>query len=323
MKKVKLIEVKSELGAGTRGASLGIDALKIACLNKESDYFIRYDSLEVPHLNHVLFHSDLFPHAHYIDSVLTMQKSIAESVAQTLRMNMFPLVLSGDHSNAGGTIAGIKKAYPDSRLGVIWIDAHADCHSPYTTPSGNMHGMPLAAALNEDNLGCQVNDIDPETSFFWEAMKRVGVPGPKLNHQDLIYIMVRDTEAPENELRYRYGIHNFDYDEFNAKGPRRVAEEALTRLSDCDIIYVSFDVDSLDSRFSKGTGTPVERGLDVEQAKELNHYLMQSEKIVCFEMGEINPTLDAKNTMADNAFGILEVTTESINARFAANTAAI
>ena len=323
MKKVKLIEVKSELGAGTRGASLGIDALKIACLNKKSDYFIRYDTLEVPHLNHVLFHSDLFPHAHYIDSVLTMQKSIAESVAQTLRMNMFPLVLSGDHSNAGGTIAGIKKAFPDMRLGVIWIDAHADCHSPYTTPSGNMHGMPIAAALTEHNRECQENDVDPETAFFWEAMKRVGVSGPKLNPHDLVYIMVRDTEEPENSLCERYGIHNFGYDEFNAKGPRRVAEEALDMLRDCDMIYVSFDVDSLDSRFSKGTGTPVERGLDVAQAKQLNYYLMQSEKIVCFEVGEINPTLDSKNTMADNAFEILEMATAAITERLTTTTAAI
>ena len=315
MKKVKLIEVKSEIGAGTRGASLGIDALKIACLNKKSDYFKRFDSTEVPHLNHVLFHKDVFPYAHHIDSVLTMAKSIAESVSNTLNQDMFPLVLSGDHSNAIGTIAGIKKAYPDKTLGVIWIDAHADIHSPFTTPSGNTHGMSLAASISEDNLECQVNEIDAETAFFWNALKRVGGVQPKLQPEHIVYIMVRDTEEQEDHVIKKYGIHNFDYDTLNRKGARQIAAEALEVLSDCDLIYVSFDVDSLDSRFSKGTGTPVERGLDVEQAMELNHALLQSEKIICFEVGEINPTLDSGNTMADNAFRILEHTTKAITSR--------
>ncbi|WP_192821448.1 arginase [Rufibacter sp. LB8] len=312
MKKIRLIEVKSELGAGTRGASLGVDALKIACLNKGSDYFKRFTSVEVPNLNDVMFEKNLFPHAKYIDSILQTYKRISHTVEQTLELGMFPLVLAGDHSNAGGTIAGIKATYPDKTLGVIWVDAHADIHSPYTTPSGNMHGMPLAASLAEDNKDCQVNEPAPETIFFWEALKKVGTEEPKIKHQHIVYIVTRSYEKPEVFLFDKYNIKNFTYPEVIAKGLEQVAQEALAKLKDCDIIYVSFDVDSLDSKFSKGTGTPVEVGLNVDQAKELCGHLVRSPKVVCFEMVEINPTLDAENIMAQNAFEILEHTTQAI-----------
>ena len=315
MKNVKLIEVKSELGAGTRGASLGIDALKIACLDAGSDYFSRFNSIEVPNDNYVLFEKNLFPHAKYIDSILVTLKTISSTIAQTFGFRMFPLVLAGDHSNAAGTIAGIKAAHPDKRLGVIWIDAHSDIHSPYTTPSGNMHGMSLAIALNEDNKECKIHDLDPETKFFWRSVKKVGVDGPKLSYDDLVYIMVRSFEEPEDYLMKKHNIKNYQFEEFNEKGPEMVANEALHRLKDCDLIYVSFDVDSLDSKFSKGTGTPVETGLTVEQAKELCSCLLKDERVCCFEMVEINPTLDTENTMAENAFEILEAATKSLVAR--------
>jgi arginase len=321
MKKVKLIEVRSELGAGTRGASMGVDALQVACWDKGSDYFKRFNSVSVPDLNYTLFDKDLFPHAHRIDSILTVQKNIANTVEQTIAMDMFPLVLSGDHSNAHGTIAGIKAAYPDKTLGVIWIDAHADIHSPYTSPSGNVHGMPLAAALHIDNLERQINEPEPETIFFWNSLKKLGIDGPKLEPKHLVYMVVRDTEEPEDYLLNKYGIKNYSYAELNAKGVAEVAAEALEQLRECDIIYVSFDVDSLDSKFSKGTGTPVEIGLTVEQAKELNSLLLQDPRIVCYEMTEINPTLDTENTMAENAFDILEAATEAILHRESKSTA--
>ncbi len=312
MKKVKLIEVRSELGAGTRGASMGIEALRVACWDKGSDYFKRFNSVSIPDLNYTLFDKDLFPEAHRIDSILTVQKNISNTVEQTIHIDMFPLVLSGDHSNAHGTIAGIKAAYPDKTLGVIWIDAHADIHSPYTSPSGNVHGMPVAMALNLDNLDRQINDPTPETIFFWNSLKNLGVPGPKVKPEHLVYMVVRDTEEPEDYLLSTYGIKNFTYKELNQKGVPQVAQEALQLLQACDIIYVSFDVDSLDSEFSKGTGTPVEIGLTVEQAKELCFHLLQDERVVCYEMTEINPTLDTENTMAENAFDILEAATEAI-----------
>jgi arginase len=312
MRRIKLIEVRSELGAGTRGASLGVDALRIACLNKGCDYFRRFNAVAVPDQNHVLFDKNHFPFAKHIDSVYTVQKAIANTVEQTLRFGEFPVVLAGDHSNAAATIAGIKAANPYKTLGVVWIDAHADIHSPYTTPSGNIHGMPLAMALNEDNREFQRNELDPETEFFWRRLQNLGEAGPKLSPEHLVYVVVRDTEHEEDAVIERLGIKNFKLPEFKAKGPRQIAREIYERLRFCDLVYISFDVDSLDSRFSKGTGTPVVDGLNVDEAIGLCRALLENDRVVCFEMVEINPTLDSENTMAKNAFDILESATDAI-----------
>ena len=315
MRRIKLVEVRSELGAGTRGASMGIDALKVACLNKGSDYFRRFNSVQVPDQNHVLFDRNHFPNARYIDSIYTVQKAIAGTVEQTLRLGEFPLVLAGDHSNASATIAGIKAAYPQKTLGVVWVDAHADIHSPYTTPSGNVHGMPLAISLGDDNRQCQRNAPEDETEFFWQRLQNLGEPGPKLTPEHLVYVVVRDTEPEENAIIERLGIKNYQLAEVKDKGTRQVAREIYERLRFCDLVYVSFDVDSLDSRFSKGTGTPVEEGLNVEEAISLCRALLENDRVVCFEMVEINPTLDSENTMAQNAFDILEAATDAIQNR--------
>ena len=315
MKRIKLLEVRSELGAGTRGAGMGIDALRVACLNKGSDYFRRFNSVVVPDLNHVLFDKTPFPFARHIDAIYTVQKGIAQAVEQTLRFGEFPLVLAGDHSSANATIAGIKAAYPAKTLGVIWIDAHADLHSPYTTPSGNVHGMPLAAALGHDNLAHQRNHPDSETEFFWRRLQNLGEPGAKLLPEHLVYVGVRDTEEEEEALIADLGIKWIKLPEIKEKGSRRLTREIYEHLRFCDMVYISFDVDSLDSSFSIGTGTPVKDGLYLSEAENLCQDLLENDRVVCFEMVEINPTLDNGNTMAKNAFNILEKATDAIERR--------
>ena len=287
----------------------------MACLNKGSDYFRRFNSVVVPDLNHVLFDKTPFPFAKHIDSIYTVQKGIANAVEQTLRFGEFPLVLAGDHSSANATIAGIKATYPQKTLGVIWIDAHADLHSPYTTPSGNVHGMPLAAALGHNNLRHQRNQPDAETEFFWQRLQNLGEPGPKLLPEHLVYVVVRDTEEEEDALIAELGIKWIKLPEIKAKGSRQLTREIYQHLRFCDMVYISFDVDSLDSSFSIGTGTPVEDGLYLSEAENLCQDLLENERVVCFEMVEINPTLDNGNTMANNAFNILEKATAAIERR--------
>ena len=138
-KKIKFIEVKSEIGAGTRGASLGVDAIKIAALDYGSNIFSKYETVEIKTENHLLFEPQGSAYAKRIKGLITMYERIGSEVSKTLKNNGFPIVLAGDHSTAGGTIAGIKMANPKARIGVIWIDAHADLHSPWTTPSYNLH----------------------------------------------------------------------------------------------------------------------------------------------------------------------------------------
>jgi arginase len=314
-KEIKIIEVKSEIGAGTRGASLGVEAMKIASLDLKSDLFRKYDSIEVENVNELLFDGAEHAYAKFIDGVLIMEERVCLEVYEQLFDDYFPLIMAGDHSTAYGTIAGIKKAYPKKKLGVVWIDAHADIHSPFTTPSGNMHGMPLAMALDYDNLECKVNDPRGETLDYWEQIKNVGVQGAKINAEDLVYVAVRDLEKPENYLINKNNINFVEVEDIKKNGADKMAQRVLQMLDHCDLIYVSFDVDSIDSRFSTGTGTPVPNGLTVEEAKLLNVELCKDPRVCAWEIVEINPTLDTENRMAESAFEILEAAAKSIESR--------
>lgn len=315
MRCVKLVEVKSEIGAGTRGASLGIDALRIASYKKLDDYFCLYPVQQVPVSNSSLCRATSFTYAKRIDAILENLHLTCKAIAQNLQENTFPIVLSGDHSNAAATIAAIKQTFPYKNLGVIWIDAHADLHSPFTSPSGNMHGMPLAMALAEDNLENQVNNVDTITQSFWNKIKNLGHPGAKLAPQNLVYIAVRDTEAQEDALISKYQISNYTVAELRSRGIENIVEEIRNeKLANCDLIYISFDVDSLDSSISVGTGTPVPNGLSVEEAILLNQLLVRDERVCTWEMVEINPALDDKgNSMAEVAFDILKATTQALH----------
>ena len=306
MRNIKLIEVASEIGAGTRGASLGIEAIKIAALDFMSSFFIHFPSEKISTDNKILYEPIDSPYAKRIKGVAAMYDKVSKAVCETMKTHFFPVVLSGDHSNAGATIAGIKMAKPKSKLAVIWIDAHADLHTPYTTPSGNMHGMPLATALNEDNKDCAVHELDHETKKQWDYLKNIGKIAPKILPEDVVLISLRDYEKEEKHLIEKYGMKVITTNEIRRKGPENIVRSVIRYLSDCTDIYVSFDVDSLDSSISKGTGTPVSNGLKEREAEDLISKFMQNRKICCFEITEVNPTLDKENLMAEIAFNILQ-----------------
>lgn len=306
MKNIKLIEVPSEIGAGTRGASLGIDAIKIAALDFMSNFFVHFPSEKIPAENNVLFEPISSPYAKRIKGVCTMYERVSKAVMNTIKSQFFPVVLSGDHSIAGATIAGIKMAKPGARLGVIWIDAHADLHTPYTTPSGNMHGMPLATALAEDNAERSVHELDRDTEKYWNHLKTLGGLSPKISGEDIVFISLRDYEREEKAIIEKYGMKVITTSEVRRKGPENIVRSVIRYLSDCTDIYVSFDVDCLDSSISKGTGTPVSNGLREREAEDLVSKFMQNRKICCFEIAEVNPTLDKENLMAEIAFNILQ-----------------
>jgi len=311
MKNIKIIEVPNEIGAGTRGASLGIEAIRIAALDFMSNFFNNFPVEKIPTENKLLYDPIDTPYAKRIKGLITMYDRISKSVSDTLKDNFFPVVLSGDHSTAGATIAGIKMAKPNSKLGVIWIDAHADLHTPYTTPSGNMHGMPLALSINDDNQECSIHELDAVTKTQWNALKNIGKIAPKVLPVDIVFISLRDYEKEERHLIEKHGMKIITTSEFRRKGAENIIRSIMRYLSDCSDIYVSFDVDSLDSSISKGTGTPVSNGLKEREAEDLISKLMQIRRICCFEITEVNPTLDKENLMAEIAFNILQ---RSVNA---------
>ncbi len=305
---IKLIKNRSDIGAGTRGSDMGIDAIEIAAINQNNDFFHRHLYVDVETHNETIYNKNNNNFAKRIEHVVQQCQRVSDAVQSTLKEGFLPIVLSGDHSSALGTMSGIKAAAPDKKLGVIWIDAHADLHSPFTSPSGNIHGMPLAAALWEDNLECKINEPGPTTEKHWENMKRIGVPIKKIEAADLIYFGLRDFEEAEAAVIERNKIKTFKVEEVRIRGIDNCAKKALMRLQDCDQIYISFDVDSMDcDHVSTGTGTPVPIGFFAEEIIRLFDGLLMTDKICCIEFTEVNPLLDNKgNLMAETAFQVLD-----------------
>lgn len=313
---IEIIINTSELTAGTRGASLGPGAIMTAARKLNNPFFGTLPLHPLPDFNHFLDQPNETAFAKHITHFAKVFDSVSTTTAHVLQKGNFPIVLAGDHGSAAGTIAGIRLAMPEKRLGVVWIDAHGDLHSPYTTPSGNMHGMPLAISLADDNTEMQRNTPDKTTVETWNKLKQAGDIAPKIRPEDLVFIAVRDTEPEEDALIERLGITNHTVEDLRKNGVQSVIENVFVQLADCDAIYVSFDVDSMDPMLTSfGTGTPVGNGITPEEAKEMLTLLAQHPKTACVEFVEVNPCLDNKiNTMAEITFSLLESVTEILKA---------
>ncbi|MEN9697761.1 MAG: hypothetical protein RLZ56_1182 [Bacteroidota bacterium] len=305
---IKIIKNRSDIGAGTRGADMGIDAIEIAAINQQSDYFHQHLFQDVETHNETIYNKTNHDFAKRIEYVVEQCERVASAVKENIKAGYFPIVLSGDHSSALGTISGIKAAFPKDQLGVIWIDAHADIHSPYTSPSGNIHGMPLAAAMGIDNLACKINEPDASTIGNWHKMKNIELAGPKIHAHDLIYFGVRDYEAAEATVIQDNHIHIVKVEMLRQKGLQLCLQQAIAQLSNCEHIYISFDVDSMDcDQISYGTGTPVPNGFMPSEVMQIIDGFLATQKVVCIEFTEINPLLDNKgNKMAETAFEVLD-----------------
>jgi arginase len=308
---------KSEITAGTRGASLGPDAIITAARKKNSYIFGENPIEKIVNSNGFLDKPTKYPFAKRIDGLLQVYNEVSAKVKAILEKKSFPLILAADHGSAGGTISGLKATFPDKRIGAIWIDAHADIHTPYTTPSGNMHGMPLASVMDLDNLECKINDVDAETISLWNELKRVGGNTKKIDAKDVVYIAVRDTETQEEAVMNQFGMKWFTVNDVREQGTQAIVEATLEHLQNCDIIYLTFDVDSMDPDMtSHGTGTPVPNGISPQEAKDLMIAFSKEPKTTCVEIVEVNPCLDEKeNTMAEVTLDILEAVTEVIKKR--------
>lgn len=293
----KVITVESDFGAGKKGAAKGPQAL---LKELQEDNFSAFDVFNYTRLApHEVVPKEDTPNAKNIENIKNFQEKIVDHIQDILRLNKIPFILSGDHSSANALISGIKDFHANARIGVIWIDAHADLHSPYTTPSGNIHGMPIAALMGDDHREMAKNNPKDVTRNFWETLKKLGRRRitPKIQGRDLVFIALRSTEEEEEKIITKEGIKAFRPEDIKQLGIEAVAEQTLNHLHNCQYIYVSFDVDSLDTQYSVGTGTPVEDGLTLEQAHHLIKTFCKSDKLVGMEITEINPTLDETKPM--------------------------
>jgi arginase len=246
------------------------------------------------------------PHAKNITAFVPVVQNIAAQVSQVLQRNRRSFVLAGDHSTAVGSIAGLKKAHPDKRLGVVWLDAHADIHSPYTTPSGDLHGMPLSAATGQPNLGQMRNDITQTEALHWETVEQLASIMPMVHPKDIAFVGIRDLEIEEKKLLERQRSLNLYAQDIDDMSSDIIIRKIDHHLQHCDFLYISFDVDCLDAKAVPGTGTPVGQGPDTEKITRVLQYYWQHPKTLVMEMAEVNPELDQDGKTVALAQKILE-----------------
>jgi arginase len=239
------------------------------------------------------------------EALLEHQTRLTLALEKLQRTHKQTLLLTGDHSNAIGGIAGFCRNKDSAHIGILWIDAHLDLHSPYTTPSGNIHGMSVNTAIETDNIACKTNAVDPYCEQLWSQLKALK-SGQPIPCENIVFLGIRSYESAEISLIREKGIRVIFAEEIHEKGIEWALEEAFTILEkNANSWYVSFDVDSMDPTVSKGTGTPEDGGISQAEAEIVLQRVWNHPNTQCLEITEINPSLDQEKPMAKVVSDIL------------------
>lgn len=287
---VRILGVPMDLGQQRRGVDMGPSAVRYAGLNGRLQRLgytvadsgnIDVDAPEEATGEEAL---KLLPggNVRHLHAVLQACQRIYETAQCCVQENEFPIFLGGDHSMAMGTVGGVSAL---GATGVIWIDAHADFNTPDTSPSGNLHGMPLAHLVG---MGL------PE-------LVNMGRPGPKIDPHHVVLIGLRNVDAGERDYLRRIGMRAYSMRDIDERGLAAIAREAIIHVAGLPRVHVSLDMDSLDPRFAPGVGTPVPGGLTYREAHLLMEMLAESRKVTSLDIVEINPILDDGNQTAELA----------------------
>lgn len=228
----------------------------------------------------------------YLDEVVDANIQLAKKVNIALAQNSLPFIIGGDHSLALGSIAAASKYYHSDNLAVVWVDAHGDINTPFTSPSGNIHGMPLAASMNigDENL----------TNIFFK--------GIKVKAENIFIIAARDLDKGEVDLIKEKNLNVWTIDKIREIGLKNCLSQFLDKLSKLNIdnIHFSFDIDCLDPEYVPGTGTPVEHGLTVAEGKEVIDSILETKKVRCIDFVEYNPDLDKNYKTLETCLELLK-----------------
>jgi arginase len=284
--RIRIIGVPMDLGASRRGVDMGPSALRVAGLQARLKQLGR----QVEDIGNIPVRQPEEQHygeknAKYLEEICETCKGLAEIVRKTLDEDFFPLVLGGDHSIAVGTIAGVACHFQkqSKRVGMIWLDAHGDMNTPETSPSGNVHGMPLASIM-----GYGPSDL-------------TGLGGiqPMVEPRNVAIVGVRDLDSKERRLVKESGVHVFTMRDIDERGMREVMSEALRFAGDETAgVSVSLDMDFVDPSDAPGVGTPVRGGVTYREAHLAMEMIADSHAMVSLELVEINPVIDLHNTTA-------------------------
>jgi arginase len=285
--KIAIVGAPLDLGAGRRGVDMGPSAMRLAGLNAKL-LSLGYEvedlgNLAAPQQETV---SSEPATAKYLPQIAKACDKLAHTIEDAVAHGKFPLVLGGDHSIAIGTIAGVAQAVrttTSGKIGVIWIDAHADMNTPESSPSGNVHGMPLACCLG---LG-----PDELTRLYGYA--------PKVEGKNVVLIGIRDVDRPERDLVRRSGITAFTMREIDERGLRSVMEQAIALATEGAAgFHLSLDMDAVDPDEAPGVGTPVRGGMTYREAHLAMETVCDSRQMLSMEVVEVNPVLDVANRTA-------------------------
>ena len=285
---IDIIGVPIDLGADRRGVDMGPSAIRYAHLQQQLEALGHSvedkGNLEVP-IAEMCSISE--PKLKYIDCIVPVARRTDGAVATSLQTGRFPLVLGGDHSIALGSIRGAAKV---KKPGLIWVDAHADFNTPETTPSGNIHGMPLAALCG---LG------DRKLVQLWDETT------PIIDPQGVAIVGVRDLDPGEKDNLREAGVLVLSMEQIDRMGMFQAMEKAIQHIArDTDSIYLSFDVDALDPRHAPGVGTPVAGGLTYREAHLACEMVAETGRLIGMDMVEVNPILDTQNQTAELAVAL-------------------
>ena len=280
-RQVAIIGATLDLGQGRRGVDMGPSAIRYAGLEERLlslGYDVRdHGNVETAVPEATAVHDE---RARFLPEIKATCERIAAKVVEELEAGAIPLVLGGDHSVALGTLGGLARLRGPG--GVLWIDAHSDINTPETSPSGNVHGMPLAAALGLAD--------DWFASDAW--------PLPALDARRVALLGVRSLDDGERRLLREAGVRIFTMSELDRIGVERAVSEALDRVSGGGFVHVSLDMDALDPEIAPGVGTPVRGGLTYREAHLALELVAESGLAGSFEVVEVNPVLDRENTTA-------------------------
>ena len=286
-KKIRLIGVPLDLGAGRRGVDMGPSAFRVAEIHSRVRA-LGYEVSDHGDINVFIqeTHDPGDPRMKYLKEIRHTCEEVRDEVDRALGEGAMPVVLGGDHSIAMGTIAGVSRHFrkQDERIGLIWFDAHGDMNTPETSPSGNIHGMPLAVALG---IG--------EKSLVSLA----GDEGPMVEGARAAVVGLRDVDPAEKENIRESGIGAFTMRDIDERGMRAVMEEAIKRATSGTAgMHISFDLDGIDPDHAPGVGTASPGGLSYREAHLAMEMLFDTGKVLSAEFVEVNPVLDHRNTTA-------------------------
>lgn len=282
-----------DLGADRRGVDMGPSALRIADLDLklESLGYTVVDEGDIP-IRNIEVQELQDSRLKYLPEVASMSAILAGKVKNILDEGDFPLIIGGDHSMSVGSLAGIGAHCHEhaKRLGVIWIDAHADMNTAETTPSGNIHGMPVAVAMGIGH----------------HSLTSIGGDFPKLAPENLAMIGLRSIDPGERELIHKLGIRAYTMFDVDRLGIHEIASRVIEDMSrKVDHVHISFDVDGVDPAVAPGVGTPVNGGLTLRESHLLMEMISQLDTYASLEVAEVNPILDDKNRTAEFAAEII------------------